>query len=106
VDGVLPRAHGLDLRHRFWTRSPLTEPPSHYFRRQIYGTFLVDDTGIDTIDRIGPGNVMWESDYPHTDTTWPNSQALIKEHLGHLSPDVLGDVLAGNADRVYQLETN
>lgn len=93
-------------RHRYWTHSPLAEPPSHYFRRQIYGTFLVDDTGIETIERIGPDNVMWESDYPHTDTTWPNSKAVIKEHFGHLSPDVKHDVLAGNAVRVYQLEEN
>jgi predicted TIM-barrel fold metal-dependent hydrolase len=90
-------------RHRFWTKSILTEPPSHYFRRQMYATFLVDDAGIDLIERIGPGNVMWESDYPHSDTTWPNSQAVIKEHMGHLAPDVLHDVVAGNAVRVYNL---
>ncbi|MDA8399695.1 MAG: amidohydrolase family protein [Actinomycetota bacterium] len=92
-------------RHRFWTHSQLTEPPSHYFRRQIYGTFLVDDTGIDTIERIGTRNVMWESDYPHTDTTWPKSRELIKTHLGHLAPEILHDVIAGNAVRVYSLET-
>jgi predicted TIM-barrel fold metal-dependent hydrolase len=91
-------------RHRFWTHSLLDEPPSHYFRRQMYGTFLVDDTGIETIERIGIQNVMWESDYPHTDTTWPKSRELIKTHLGHLAPEVLHNVIAGNAVRVYGLE--
>jgi predicted TIM-barrel fold metal-dependent hydrolase len=91
-------------RHRFWTKSALTERPSTYFRRQMYATFLVDDAGIDAIERCGVENVMWESDYPHTDTTWPNSRAVIDEHLGKLPELERHLVVAGNAVRVYGLE--
>lgn len=91
-------------RHRFWTKSSLTERPSTYFRRQMFATFLVDDSGIDAIERIGIDNVMWESDYPHTDTTWPNSRAVIDEHLAKLPESDRHLVVAGNAVRVYGLD--
>jgi len=91
-------------RHRFWTKSKLAEPPSFYFKRQMYATFIIDDAGIDALERIGVGNVMWESDYPHTDTTWPNSRKAIEEHLGHLSEEQRRKVVRDNAVRVYGLD--
>lgn len=103
VPYFLERMDWTYTRHRFWTKSALTEPPSTYFRRQMYATFLVDDSGIEAIERIGAENVMWESDYPHTDTTWPKSQELIEEHLGGLPDAIRHAVLAGNAVRVYGL---
>ncbi len=103
VPYFLERMDWTYTRHRFWTKSTLKDLPSNYFRRQMYATFLVDDTGIDALDAIGSKNVMWESDYPHTDTTWPNSKQIIEEHLGHLDAGVRHQVLAGNAQRVYGL---
>ncbi len=69
----LERADRIYQRHRYWSRLELPMPPSEYFRRQVYATFIQDRAGIRLRDLIGVDNLMWSSDYPHTDTTWPNS---------------------------------
>ena len=66
-------------KHRFWTKSELEEPPSYYFRRQVFATFMEDPVGLRERHHIGIDNIMWASDYPHSETTWPNSKALTDE---------------------------
>ena len=61
-------------KHRYWTESELQEPPSHYFRRQVFATFMEDPVGLRERHHIGIDNIMWASDYPHSETTWPNSK--------------------------------
>ena len=48
--------------------------PSEYFRRHVFLTYEEDNIGLAYLDRIGAENVMWASDYPHGDSTWPNSR--------------------------------
>ena len=55
----------------------IPEPPSHYFHRQVYATFQDDRVGVLTRDFIGVENLMWASDFPHSDSTWPHSQDVI-----------------------------
>jgi predicted TIM-barrel fold metal-dependent hydrolase len=66
-------------KHRHWTHSELKEPPSTYFRRQVYATFMEDPVGLRERHHIGIDNIMWASDYPHSETTWPNSKKLTNE---------------------------
>jgi predicted TIM-barrel fold metal-dependent hydrolase len=53
------------------------------------------------LDVIGEDNVMIETDYPHSDTTWPHSIKLAHERLAGLDPDVQYKILRGNAERLY-----
>ena len=103
VPYFLERMDWIYTRHRFWTQSKLTELPSTYFKRQMYATFISDGSGIDALERIGVGNVMWESDYPHSDTTWPDSRKYIDEEMGQLSEEDRHQVIAGNAIQLYGL---
>jgi predicted TIM-barrel fold metal-dependent hydrolase len=48
--------------------------------------------------------LMWASDHPHSDATWPDSQAVVAEHTAHLAPDVRDDILWRNCARLYGLE--
>ena len=57
-----------------WVRPELAEKPSHYLRRQIHGTFQWDPTGLNNIGRTGVGPLLWGSDYPHSEGTYPNSR--------------------------------
>jgi predicted TIM-barrel fold metal-dependent hydrolase len=76
--------------------------PREIFDRQVFMTYEEDDVGLQLIDRIGAGNVMWASDYPHGDSTWPNSRkALADSPLAALGDDVLRKVICENAARVY-----
>jgi predicted TIM-barrel fold metal-dependent hydrolase len=47
--------------------------PSEVFRDHILACYITDPSGLRLRDRIGVDIIAWECDYPHTDTTWPNS---------------------------------
>jgi uncharacterized protein len=46
--------------------------------------------------------VMWANDYPHLDSTWPNSQELIEERTAHLSAEQRADLLHNNVAALYK----
>jgi predicted TIM-barrel fold metal-dependent hydrolase len=72
------------------------------FRGHIFGCFIRDEHGIASLDEIGEDNVMCETDYPHSDSTWPNCIDVAKEQVAHLAPDVQHKLLRGNAERLYR----
>ncbi len=71
------------------------------FSEHVYGTFIEDQAGIRLLDIIGEDNVMLECDYPHSDSTWPETVTLASKWLDHLSDDVQHKITVGNASRVY-----
>ena len=76
--------------------------PSELVRRQMWFSFEHDDIGTKMVPMIGEDNVMWASDYPHGDSTWPNSRkALAQSPLAALGDDVLRKVTCDNAARIY-----
>jgi predicted TIM-barrel fold metal-dependent hydrolase len=76
--------------------------PSEIFARQVFTTYEDEQLGVELIPRIGAGNVMWASDYPHGDSTWPHSRkALAESSLAKHGPEVLRKVTCENAARVY-----
>jgi predicted TIM-barrel fold metal-dependent hydrolase len=90
-------------KHRYWTNSELAEPPSHYFRRQVFATFMEDPVGLRERHHIGIDNIMWASDYPHSETTWPNSKSLTDEWFSSFSDEDKRKVLWENAAKLYKL---
>ena len=90
-------------RHGEHTKSPLTEPPSFYFHRQIFGTFIEDMVGVRNRDVIGVENIMWSSDYPHINSTWPESRKAIDAHFADVAEDEVRKMVGENAARVYKL---
>jgi len=99
----LERADRIYQRHRYWSRLELPMPPSEYFHRQVYATFIQDRAGIRLRDLIGVDNLMWSSDYPHTDTTWPNSVKCLEETLAGVPEDERRKLAGANAARLYGL---
>jgi predicted TIM-barrel fold metal-dependent hydrolase len=76
--------------------------PSEIFRSQVFVTYQEEETGIELLDRIGVGNVMWASDYPHGDSTWPDSIATIeRSKLSRRDPGDLRRIVYENAARLY-----
>jgi predicted TIM-barrel fold metal-dependent hydrolase len=72
------------------------------FRDHVYGCFIEDAHGIASLDTIGVDNVMIETDYPHSDSSWPNCIDLAHKQLAGLSPADAYKVLRGNAERVFR----
>ena len=72
------------------------------FRDHVFGCFIEDHHGIASIDTIGEDNIMCETDYPHSDSTWPDSIHVVKKVISHLSPETQYKILRGNAEKLYR----
>jgi predicted TIM-barrel fold metal-dependent hydrolase len=83
---------------------PITMEPSAYFRRQVFATFFRDTVGGHNFDWWGVDNCMWSNDYPHENSTWPNSRKIIERDLGHLPQDVRRKLLSENAAKLFDLD--
>jgi predicted TIM-barrel fold metal-dependent hydrolase len=72
------------------------------FRKHIFGCFIEDHHGIASIEEIGEDNIMCETDYPHSDSTWPNCISVVKKQIEHLTTEQQYKILRGNAERLYR----
>jgi predicted TIM-barrel fold metal-dependent hydrolase len=77
--------------------------PSEIFRRQVYATFEEEPLGPQLIPLLSPDNFMWACDYPHPDSTWPDSRRAIAHALGALPPEAVRKVTGENCRRLYRL---
>ena len=84
--------------------APSASRPSTYYYRQVYGCFFRDRHGIASLDACGVDNVMFEVDYPHSDSTWPDSRAVAAEIMAGLAPDVVHKLVRGNAISLLGLD--
>ena len=117
----LERAEQVIDKQRFWaSRFDISMSASHergealgeasfdldtdiraLFAGHVYGTFIEDQAGLRLLDIIGEDNVMLECDYPHSDSTWPDTVQLAGKWLGHLPQETQDKITVGNASRVY-----
>jgi len=81
----------------------LSMRPSDYVRRQVWLTFTDDEIGAAGLGEMGADTVMWGSDFPHTDSTWPNSQAVIEKNLTGVDAAVADRILHDNAAALYRI---
>jgi predicted TIM-barrel fold metal-dependent hydrolase len=82
---------------------PLRQMPSEYLGQQLFATFFNDAIGTRYLDSWGQDAAMWSNDYPHPNSTWPNSREVIGRHLGHLGPEARKKVLSDNMARLYNI---
>ncbi|WP_239310077.1 MULTISPECIES: amidohydrolase family protein [unclassified Frankia] len=83
----------------------LSCPPSSYVRDRIYGCVFDDAIGLTLRHRIGMKQIMFETDYPHGDSTWPNSKVVFEKIVAaaDLNADEAYLLARGNAIRCYRL---
>jgi predicted TIM-barrel fold metal-dependent hydrolase len=103
---LLERIDDVWETHRGWSSSQLhcPEPPSTYYYRQMHSCFFKDTVGIELIQRVGLANVMFETDYPHQDGTWPHSKQTAAEQFGHLDDASVARIARGNAIDLLDLD--
>ena len=76
--------------------------PGDIVQRNFWFCTIDDPSTIDTRHRIGVENVMLEVDYPHGDSTWPDTQRVIEEHWGHVPDDELRLMTHLNAAHLFR----
>ena len=75
--------------------------PSDFFHRNVVLSFQEDAVGIRLRDMIGVDNMMWGSDYPHSESTFPRSRQILAEILADVPPAEQAKIVGVNTARVY-----
>ena len=81
----------------------LSKLPSEYLRSNVFTTFQDDWVAFATKDLMNYRQLLWANDFPHPDSTWPRSQALLAEHAANLSEAERKAILRDNVREVFQL---
>ncbi len=71
-------------------------------REHIFGCFIEESSGLRSLDIIGEDNVMLETDYPHSDTTWPDSIGVAKKLLAEFPAETQYKIQRGNAEKLFR----
>ena len=83
----------------------LTMKPSEYFDRNFWVTFEDDTQGMATRHDIGVGNMLWGNDYPHHDSIWPNSMAVLEEVFAGVPEAEVQAMVWDNVIDLYNIDT-
>lgn len=88
---------------RHWLQLELAKKPSEYFDSNVYASFIRDPEGIRNRALPGGRNIMWSTDYPHSETTWPESRKVMDWQFAGLSDAEIRPIVRDNAMRFYGL---
>jgi predicted TIM-barrel fold metal-dependent hydrolase len=89
-------------RHKYWCDINQEQKPSELFDDHIFGCFISDDTGLAERHKIGVNNILFESDYPHSDCNWPHTRKLLAESLTNVPDEEARLIVEGNARRIFR----
>ena len=97
------RLDEVNEAHQYYVRPKLSRKPSEILYRQVKATFQFDRACLKTIPMTGHDCLLWASDYPHMEGTFPRSREVIEQVFGDsgLPSEVQADILGGTAARLY-----
>jgi predicted TIM-barrel fold metal-dependent hydrolase len=98
---VMTQMDEIYEKHHMWARPKLAERPSVYVRRQCHVTFQNDPVGIHNLPLTGPESLVWGSDYPHPEGTWPKSRQYLAEQLRGVEAETQRKIAGGTAARLF-----
>jgi predicted TIM-barrel fold metal-dependent hydrolase len=98
----LERIDFVYQQHRFWTHQDFGDRlPSQVARDHFTFCFISDAAGLEARHRIGVDNITWECDYPHSDSTWPNSPEAVIKMMDGVPDDDIDKITHLNAMRIF-----
>ncbi len=103
---AMERADSVWREFRGWAfdKEAVPEPPSFYFRRQVYACFFRDNFGLKNLHDVGVDNVTFETDYPHSDSTWPDTKDVFTTMVKDLPDEDVYKIARGNAITMLGLD--
>ena len=90
-------------KQRFWIGSQIQHTPSFYMEQNIWSSFIHDRVAIENRNLPGAKNVMWSSDYPHSETTFPDSMEWIDRLFAGVPEDEKHLIISENARRFFRV---
>jgi len=92
-------------RHHVWTGQDFGDQlPSQVFRERVVTCFIDDPAGVDARHRVGVDTITWECDYPHSDSTWPQSPETLMKSLADVGNDEIDRMTHRNAMRHFRFD--
>jgi predicted TIM-barrel fold metal-dependent hydrolase len=95
--------HAYDHLRSLMKFREMARPPREYFEENVLLTFQDDPVAFKTMDMMDPRQLMWANDFPHFDSIWPNSQAVLEKATVDLSEDQCRRILRDNVTELYRL---
>lgn len=87
--------------HSMWSKPKLAERPSDYIRRQVHATFQDDPIAILNLPVTGSQGLLWGNDYPHPESTYPDSGRILDDLLRGVDEADARAITFDNAVRVF-----
>ncbi len=101
---ALERIDYVYEHHHKWTGQDFGDMlPSQVFKERIITCFIDDAFGIDNRRYLNIDNITWECDYPHSDSTWPQSPEAAMKYLDECSDEDINKITHLNAMKHFQL---
>ncbi len=88
---------------RTWHRFQEDMLPSDYFHRNTFLSFQEDALGVQMRHVIGVDNLLWGSDYPHQESTFPRSREILDRILADCTDEEQAKIVGGNSVRIFNL---
>ena len=103
VPALLDRLdHMLRYHEMYGTWSGIELTPAEVMQRNFWYCAVEDPSAFALRERIGVDKILLESDYPHCDSTWPDTQAVIEREIGGLPADDIRRITWHNASELYR----
>jgi predicted TIM-barrel fold metal-dependent hydrolase len=103
---ILERADAVWKDNVAWggVADKVKRPPSEYYYESIYGCFFDDAHGLKSLESVGVDNITFETDYPHSDSTWPHSLKVAMDIMEGLDDETVTKIVRTNAIRMLHLD--
>ncbi len=103
---ILERADAVWRENVAWggVADKVKRPPSEYYKESIYGCFFDDPHGLKSLESVGVDNITFETDYPHSDSTWPHSLKVAMDIMEGLDDETIVKIVRTNAIRMLHLD--
>lgn len=102
VPYLLERMDATWEKHRFYQNINQQVRPSELFRQHMWACFIVDEHGLASRDEIGIDRLLWECDYPHSDSHWPNSRKVAAEQFHDVPDEEVRRIVELNARELFR----
>ena len=103
VPHYMHRADHAAERMGTGTEEFISRKPSDYIRENIWFTFQDDETAYESDKLLNNDKLLWASDYPHTDSTYPRSQAVLADQMANITEDQKNAIVHDNVKKAFNL---